>query len=151
KPRALLFQFVSLLLLAVAWASPSFAFHIEEVTSPGGIKAWLVEDKNVPLIAMKFSFRGGSSLDPEGRDGAANFLTGMMDEGAGDLDSAAFQKLREELSFKMSFDADNDNFEGTFQTLAKNSERSFDLLRKAVTEPRFDAEPMERVRRQFQV
>ncbi|MGH6908099.1 MAG: insulinase family protein, partial [Aestuariivirga sp.] len=74
-------------LILVLIASPAFAFKIEEVTSPGGIKAWLVQDKAIPLIAMKFSFRGGSVVDPKGKEGVANFLTGMMDEGAADLDS----------------------------------------------------------------
>ncbi|MBC8037664.1 MAG: insulinase family protein, partial [Rhizobiales bacterium] len=63
-------------LILVLAASPALAFKIEEVTSPGGIKAWLVQDNAIPLIAMKFSFRGGSVFDPEGKEGVANFLTG---------------------------------------------------------------------------
>ncbi len=129
--------------------SPAFAFEVEEVTSPGGIKAWLVQDKAVPLIAIKFSFRGGNALDPEGKEGSANFLTGMMDEGAADLDSAAFQKLRDELSFKMDFDAERDHFEGLFQTLSRNRDASFELLRKVLTQPRLDAAPVELVRQQL--
>jgi zinc protease len=119
--------------------------EIKEVTSPGGIRAWLVEDKTIPLIAMQFSFKGGGALDPEGKDGVSHFLTGMMDEGAGELDSAAFQKKRDELAFKMSFDASLDYFEGNFQTLSRNRDRSFALLKLAITSPRFDAEPLERV------
>ncbi|MGH6907173.1 MAG: M16 family metallopeptidase, partial [Aestuariivirga sp.] len=111
--------------------------------------AWLVQDKTIPLIAMKFSFRGGSVVDPKGKEGVANFLTGMMDEGAADLDSAAFQRLRDELSFKMGFDAERDHFEGAFQTLSRNRDASFELLRKVLTQPRFDAAPLELVRQQF--
>jgi zinc protease len=136
-------------LILVLIASPALAFRIEEVTSPGGIRAWLVQDKAIPLIAMKFSFRGGNVLDPEGKEGVANFLTGMMDEGAADLDSATFQRLRDELSFKMSFDAERDHFEGAFQTLSRNRDASFDLLRKVLMQPRFDAAPLELVRQQF--
>ena len=137
------------LLLVLAMAAPASAFKIREVTSPGGITAWLVEDKAIPLIAMNFSFRGGSVLDPAAKEGAVNFITGMMDEGADDLDSAAFQKRRDELSFKMSFSAGTDEFEGAFQTLSRHRDASFDLLRKALTRPRFDAEPMQRVRQQI--
>ncbi len=43
------------------------AIEIKEVTSPGGIKAWLVESKSIPLIAMDFSFEGGSTSDPVGK------------------------------------------------------------------------------------
>jgi zinc protease len=130
-------------------AGAAHAFTIQEVKSPGGITAWLVEEKAVPLMAMNFSFQSGSAQDPEGKEGATEFLTGMMDEGAGDMLSQEFQRKREELSFRMSFSADSDSFEGSFQTLTRNREASVDLLTLAITAPRFDAEPMERVRQQF--
>lgn len=130
-------------------AGAAHAFTIQEVKSPGGITAWLVEEKAVPLLAMNYSFRSGSAQDPEGKEGAAEFLTGMMDEGAGDMLSQEFQRRREELSFRMSFSADSDSFEGSFQTLTRNRAASVGLLKLAITNPRFDAEPMERVRQQF--
>lgn len=139
---------VALLLLAAVPASAR-AFAIQEVTSPGGLKAWLVEDKSVPLIAMSFSFGTGSAADPDGKSGVANFITGMMDEGAADLDSKSFQKRRDELGFRLSFDAGTDNFEGSVQTLVANRDASFDMLRKAVTAPQFANEPLERMRQGF--
>jgi len=36
---------------------------IQEVTSPEGISAWLVEDHNIPFVALELRFRGGTSLD----------------------------------------------------------------------------------------
>jgi zinc protease len=125
------------------------AIEIKEVTSPGGIKAWLVESKSIPLIAMDFSFDGGSTSDPVGKEGTANFITGMMDEGAGDLDSAAFQALRDELAVRISFDSGADQFEGSLQTLSENRVQAFDLLRKVLTAPHFETQAMERVRQQF--
>ena len=140
-----------LLTLSFLWAfmAAAHAFTIQEVTSPGGIKAWLVEEKAIPLLAMNFSFRSGSAEDPAGKEGVSEFLTGMMDEGAGDVLSEEFQKRREELAFRMSFSAGNDFFEGSFQTLSRNRAASVELLRLALTSPRFDAEPLERVRQQF--
>lgn len=135
--------------VAIAAATPGFAFTIEQVISPGGIKAWLVQDKAIPLIAMSYAFKGGSAYDPAGKEGLANFITGMLDEGADDLDSAAFQRKRDELAFKMSFDVGRDYFTGSFQTLSRNRDASFDLLRKALTKPRFAADAVERVRKQF--
>ncbi|HUQ35316.1 MAG TPA: pitrilysin family protein [Aestuariivirga sp.] len=125
------------------------AIEIKEVVSPGGIKAWLVESKTIPLIAMDFSFEGGSTSDPVGKEGTANFITGMMDEGAGDLDSAAFQARRDELAVRISFDSGLDQFEGSLQTLSKNRVQAFDLLKKVLTAPHFETQAMERVRQQF--
>lgn len=134
--------------LAVSF-SAAYAIDIKEVTSPGGIKAWLVENKDIPLIAMNFSFEGGSTSDPAGKEGTAHFMTGMMDEGAGDLDSAAFQALRDELAVRISFDSGMDQFEGSLQTLSKNRALAFDLLKKVLTAPHFETAAVERVRQQF--
>lgn len=125
------------------------AFEIKQVTSPGGITAWLVEDHTIPLIAMNFSFKGGSAGDPAERPGLAHFLSGMLDEGAADLDSQAFQRRIDELSVKLAFEAGRDEFSGSLQTLSENREAAFDLVRLALTEPRFDPEPLERMRAQF--
>ena len=133
----------------VLWFNSANAIEIREVTSPGGIKAWLVENKSIPLIAMQFSFEGGSTSDPVGKEGTANFITGMMDEGAGDLDSAAFQARRDELAVRISFDSGMDQFEGSLQTLSKNRVEAFTLLKKVLTAPHFEKEAMERMRQQF--
>jgi zinc protease len=135
--------------ILVLWFNSANAIEIREVTSPGGIRAWLVENKSIPLIAMQFSFEGGSTSDPVGKEGTAHFITGMMDEGAGDLDSAAFQARRDELAVQISFDNGVDQFEGSLQTLSKNRAEAFTLLKKVLTAPRFEKEAMERVRQQF--
>src|SRR5680860_1239201 len=123
--------------------------NIQEVTSPGGIKAWLVESHANPLIAIRFAFRGGASQDDPGKDGLAYFVTAMMDEGAGDLDAGAFQEREQELAMRMSFDASRDVMLGNVQTLTENKDAVFDLVRLVLSQPRFDDDALERVRAQI--
>ncbi|MEZ5923994.1 MAG: pitrilysin family protein [Hyphomicrobiaceae bacterium] len=130
--------------------SSAHAMKIQTVTSPDGIKAWLVEDHSLPLVTMQFAMFGGSAQDPEGKPGVANFLTAMMDEGAGDLKAREFQQELDTLAIKMSYDAGRDTFSGSFQTLTENRERAVELLSLALTRPRFDADAIERMRRQLQ-
>lgn len=137
------------LLLSFIQVVPAYAFEIRQVTSPGGIKAWLVSDSTIPIIAMNFSFRGGSASDPAEKLGRAYFLSGMLDEGAGELQSEAFQERMSTLAARMSFNAEREYFEGSFQTLTENRDAAFDLLRISVTAPRFDVEPMDKVRGQI--
>ncbi|MDP1701961.1 MAG: pitrilysin family protein [Aestuariivirga sp.] len=147
--RAVLFRIIFAgFALAISFGYAN-AIEIKEVTSPGGIKAWLVESRAIPLIAMDFSFEGGSTSDAVGKEGTAHFITGMMDEGAGNLDSAAFQALRDELAVRINFDSGMDRFEGSLQTLSTNREQAFGLLKKVLTAPHFEEEAMERVRQQF--
>jgi zinc protease len=130
-------------------AAPAFATTIERIMSPGGIEAWLVHEPAVPLIAMDFVFVGGAVQDPLGKAGTANLMASLLDEGAGDLDSKAFQDRLERKAIEMSFRADRDHVRGTLRTLAENRDEAFDYLRLALTAPRFDASDVELNRAQI--
>jgi len=123
--------------------------NVQEVTSLGGIKAWLIEDHSMPLIAIGVGFHGGSALDPQGKEGVAEFVSDTLDEGAGDIVSQDFQQRLNDLSIDFKFDAGIDDFSGSVRTLTENRDTAFDLLRLALTAPRFDPEPVERVRGQL--
>lgn len=122
--------------------------RIQEVTSPKGITAWLVEDYSVPIIAIRFRFDGGSSQDPAGKEGLANLMTGLFDEGAGDLDSNTFQTKLDEAGAEMSFNESNDAVGGAMRMLADRQDEAFELLKLAVETPRFDQAPIDRIRAQ---
>jgi len=122
---------------------------VERVVSPLGIEAWLVQEKNVPLIAMQFAFNGGAAQDETGKEGTAYLLSGMLDEGAGDLTSTLFQEKVEEIAIRLGFEASRDNFSGKFQTLSERKDEAFDLLKLAITQPRFDEDAIDRVRLQI--
>ena len=126
------------------------ATEAKRVVSPGGIEAWLIEEHSIPMIATEIAFKGGSSQDPETVPGVAAMLAGLLDEGAGPLDSQAFQGKLEDLAIQLAFDAGKDNFRAHLTTLTRNRDTAFDLMRLALTQPRFDAEPMTRVRAQMQ-
>lgn len=122
---------------------------IQQVTSPGGIKAWLVESRQAPLIAIRFGFTGGAVHDADGKEGVAHFVSGMMNEGAGEFKSGEFQERQEELAARMSFDAGRDMFTGNFQTLTRNAGEATELLHLALTQLRFDAGAVERIKKQI--
>ncbi|MEQ1712529.1 MAG: pitrilysin family protein, partial [Hyphomicrobium sp.] len=138
------------LFLVIGFIRPAHAMKITSVKSPGGIEAWLVSDRSVPLLALRFAFEGGNAQDPAGKDGAANFLSAMLDEGAGDITSSAFQERLEEIAMRVSFEDGKDTFYGSVEMLTVNREKSVELLRLALTKPRFDDDAMERIRKQLQ-
>jgi hypothetical protein len=84
------------------------AIEIEEVTSPGGIDAWLVEDHSIPFVALDIWFMGGASLDAEGARGAIHLMTGLLEEGAADMDARAFAEAVEGLAASFEFDVYRD-------------------------------------------
>jgi len=146
-------RFLSVFLLIFVLATPASAkdrtslLNIQEVKSKSGITAWLVEDSSIPVISFQFAFKGAGAInDPADKQGLARLLSNTMDEGAGELDSQAFQKELQDLSISLSFNSGRDHFGGAVKTLTKNSERAFVLLEQAIMRPRFDAAPVQRMR-----
>jgi zinc protease len=126
------------------------AASIQRVATDSGVEVWLVEDYAVPLVAVEFAFDGGAAQDSADKAGCADMLAGLLDEGAGDLDAAAFQEALDEKAIELSFNTDRDAVYGRLRTLAKNIDAAFDLLRLAVSAPRLDESAIERVRAQIE-
>ncbi|MFN3657656.1 MAG: M16 family metallopeptidase [Pseudolabrys sp.] len=135
-------------LVVCASAPMAAAMKIEKIVSPSGIEAWLVREQSTPLVSLNYAFHGGSSQDAADKAGIANLASNMLDEGAGDLDSRAFHERLEKRAIEMSFRVGRDYFYGSLRALTEHREEAFDLLRLALTRPRFDADALERVRGQ---
>ena len=140
-----------LIALVLVWTGPALAeVSVEKVVSPGGLTAWLVRDETVPVTAIQFEFKGGGAgHDPMGREGTAQLLAATMDEGAGPYDSTAFRKELADQSISLGFSAGRDSFSGSVYTLNRYRDQAVELLRLSLTEPRFDEEPVERIRAQM--
>jgi len=123
---------------------------VEHVVSDGGIEAYLISEPSIPFMSLSLRFRGGAIADPEGKEGVANMVSALIDEGSGELDSQAFQTELEDLAIHLTYSAGRDSFGGSLKTLTVNRDRAFELLRLSLTEPRFDEEPVQRIRGQIQ-
>ena len=145
----ILARLVAAVIWLVAWQMPATAADIQQVRSPGGISAWLVEEKSLPIIAIRFAFDGGGAQEPAGKEGASGLLAALLDQGAGNLSGTAYQKQMERLAARISFDSDRDAFFGNFETLTANLAKSVELLKLAVTVPTLEAATLERTRAQF--
>ena len=137
------------LALTAGLAAPAAAVDIQQLESPGGIDYWLVEEHSIPIVALEIEFAGGGRLDPEDRLGVAKMVAGLLDEGAGERDATAFAEARDDLSARFSFSTERDGVDVSARMLSENLEPSIALLAEALTEPRFDDEPVGRVRKQM--
>ena len=147
-PRALSRAIVLAGLLAAAPLS-GHATTVERIVSPSGIAAWLVREPSVPLIAVDFAFRGGANQDPVDKPGVATMMTSLLDEGAGDVDSTNFHERVEARAIEIGFSATRDYISGSLRTLTENQDEAVELLRLALTAPRFDTADVERIREQL--
>lgn len=122
---------------------------IQEITTPGGLNAWLVEDHSIPFVALEIRFRGGASLDLPGKRGATNLMTALLEEGAGDLDARGFALEKEALATSLTYDVGADSLSVSARFLTENRDEALELLRKSLVSPRFDEDAVERVRAQI--
>jgi len=141
--RALLAFLAALLLAAPAFAQSQ---RIERVVSPGGIEAWFVRDNSLPLLALEFSWRGGSAQDPAGLEGVAALAADMLVQGAGTRDQRAFSAELENRSIALGFSAGLDTTQGSLRVLSRDKALGIELLADALARPRFDSEQVERLR-----
>ena len=142
-------RLIAAFLLACISALPARTeTEIEEVVSKGGITAWLVQESSIPFVALELRFRGGASLDASGKRGAINLMTGLLEEGAGDLDSRSFTEAQERLASSFSYRAGPDSLSVSAKFLTENRDEAVALLRLSLVEPTFEQVALDRVREQ---
>ncbi len=123
---------------------------IEVVVSPAGVEAWLHRDSTLPIVSLAFRFAGGAALDPPGKEGLTQFMTALLDEGAGPHDSETFRDRLDDRAIRLTFSSGRDSVRGRVLTLSENIVEAATLLGHALAEPRFDEEPVSRIRNQLE-
>ncbi len=137
-------------LFALVLALPAWAeVEVQDITSPAGITAWLVEDHSIPFTALELRFRGGTSLDAPDKRGAVYLMTALIEEGAGELDARAHARAVEGLAASFDYDASDDAVSVSARFLTENRDPALALLRDTIHAPRFDPDAIERVRAQL--
>lgn len=136
---------------ASAQARTARGVPVQRILNDNGIEAWLVSDSSVPMIVLRAFWRGGSAIEPSRLSGVTGIMADMLTEGAGTLDANAFKERLEELNMSLGFGASWDGVGMSLVTLSENRDAAFAMARLALYEPRFDAAPLDRIRRQMLV
>lgn len=125
------------------------AVEVQEVISKEGVKAWLVEEHAVPLVAVRMVFTdSGYAQDAPGKEGRANLAAALLTEGAGDMDARAFNEAMESRAISLEAGVDEDLFTITMETLSEHRAEAFSYLGLVLNKPRLDEQSIERSRRQ---
>ena len=130
----------------VAAAPLRAAVEIQEVVSPGGITAWLVQENSIPFTALEIRFKGGANTENPQQRGSVNLMMATLEEGAADLNAQEFAAAREALATSYGFDAWNDGVSVSTRFLTENRDEALALLRTAIMEPTFGQTAIDRVR-----
>ncbi|NDV98884.1 pitrilysin family protein [Salipiger sp. PrR002] len=134
---------------SLMFALPAAAeVDIQQIETPMGFKAWLVEEPSIPFTSLEIRFKGGTSLDAPGKRGATNLMVGLLEEGAGAYDAQGFAAESEALAASFGYDAGPDSVSVSARFLTENRDEAAELLRQSLIEPSFSETAIERVRQQ---
>lgn len=137
------------LLILLGLATPALALSPRALDIGKGEQVWFQEDHTVPMVAVTIALPAGSVYDPKDKDGAAAFAAYMFNEGAGALDSQAFQAEIANRAIQLSLSPDHDWLIISFSALTAQTRDAFRLVGLALAHPRFDADAADRVRAQM--
>jgi len=139
---------LAVLIVFATATAPRAQTEVIEVTSPGGISAWLVREDSIPLLSLRLSFAGGAALDPADKAGASRMMAALLEEGAGDLDSVAFARAAQDLAARFGFGMSKDSATISATMLTEKRAETVELMRLALMDPAFSQEALDRVRPQ---
>ncbi len=116
---------------------PPSAKEYRAVLKSGPV-AYVAEDRELPLVSISVTLRGGTYLDPAGKDGLADLAGYLLARGGTATKTA--EELEERLAFlaaslNSSYGADRGNV--SLNLLAKDLDEGLAILREVLTAPRF--------------
>jgi zinc protease len=121
----------------VAPPAAPFTFpKLEGRTLPNGIQVTIVENHELPVVAVRAVIEGGALIDPAGKEGLYGLMTGMLREGTATMTA---DQLAEAFA-----DLGNSVNPTGFTTITRNLDRSLDLMGDMLMHPAFPQPAIDR-------
>jgi predicted Zn-dependent peptidase len=114
-----------------------------------GPVAYVVPDRTLPLVNVSLIVRTGNYLDPQGKEGVAEFTGYLLSRGG--TQSKKAEELEERLAFlaaSLSSGVGDDSGSVNLNLLSKDLPEGLAVLREALTAPRFQQDKLDLYRQQ---
>jgi predicted Zn-dependent peptidase len=132
-----------------AGPAPEIVFPtVQQRTLSNGLRVYVVERRNVPLVTMRLVVDAGSAADPAGRGGLAALTAEMLDEGTTTRSSLQLADELELLGADLFTNGGYDVAAVQLNTLSRNVRPALAILADVVARPAFATAELERVRGQ---
>jgi zinc protease len=122
--------------------------EIQTWQTGNGVRVLFVEAHELPIMDVQLVFAGGSSADPNGREGISVLATSLLDEGAAGLHANAIGYEFERLGAVYGGDVSSDSSTVYLRSLAAPDKLvpALENLRRVVLQPDFPPDAVERQR-----
>ncbi len=122
--------------------------EFQKTALSNGLNIWLVEDHELPLVAMNLVIQAGSDHDPLDKPGMASMTASVLDEGTKTRDAL---QIADEMDFIGANLNVNSSFDGSFlslNTLTKNLDKALDVYVDVLTNPTFPEKEFDRLKKE---
>lgn len=119
-----------------------------DATLPNGMPVHVLRRPEVPIAAVRLASLGGLLAEDESNSGITRFLNAMWTRGTRSLSAGAFARKIEGLAAEIDGFSGRNSVGLTLDSLSETLDPAFALFAEALLEPRFDAEEIERERRE---
>lgn len=124
----------------------------QEFVTEKGIKYWLIEDNQIELISLSFSFtKSGFAYDSDNKQGVSVLSAQMLGGGTKKYNYEDYHNLLQLNGIAIAFNTDKDDFTGYMTTPSNSKEQAFDILEQVLKEPLLDKNYLETLKNQFAV
>jgi zinc protease len=147
KKTVLLATAVLLVLLPALAAAETGAVKLppcKEYALKNGLKVFIMETREVPLVSLQLLVPAGSATDDPGAEGIANLTGRLLTKGAAGLTADQIAESIEEVGGAVNVDAGRDYATVNGDFLAKDMERGLDIMGKIVLSADFPKEEVDR-------
>lgn len=108
-----------------------------------------VEDKSGSLVYLDFALKAGAITDPQGKTGIASMTMSMLLRGTKRLKAKEFHEELDALGAEIHLGKHKESLRVYGVTLKENLANFMNLFSELLTEPRFDSEEFEKLKKQF--
>ncbi len=122
---------------------------ITEKTLDNGLNVIIIENHELPIVAMQVVIKSGSSFNPAGKAGLADFTAGMLRKGTKTKNAVEISEAIDFVGGSLDASSNRDYTAASASVLLKHFDVGLSLLADIVQNPVFDTTEISRLRNQI--
>jgi zinc protease len=128
--------------------NPKFSLPaIEKTKLANGLEVWMVEQKELPIVAMNLVLKSGQSNEPDDRTGLANMTATLLDDGTKTRSAVDITNQLQAIGVSgINAGSGWDSTNVSMQTLTRNLDKALELYSDVIVNPVFPAAEVESLR-----
>ncbi|MEP6703388.1 MAG: pitrilysin family protein [Acidobacteriota bacterium] len=125
--------------------NPKFSLPaIEKTKLSNGLEVWMVQQKELPIVAMNLVLKSGQGNEPDNRTGLANITANLLDDGTKTRSAVDIANQLQAIGVGgINANAGWDSTNVSVQALTRNLDKALEIYSDVILNPTFPATELE--------